>query len=108
MDMAGEILLYWEFTCNTFVKSQRVGSKREMTMPETKSVVEIHGCIVCARVFNILAVYTPDGKLVDCAVTSPGGRCVLDEGQSLVACETHTPQNRNLLQHFREVLNIRR
>jgi hypothetical protein len=64
-----------------------------MTMPETKNVVEIHGCIVCARVFNILAVYTPDGKLVDCAVTSPGGRCVLDEGQPLVACETHTAED---------------
>jgi hypothetical protein len=35
-----------------------------MTKSENKNVVEMHGCIVCARIFNILAVYTPDGRLV--------------------------------------------
>jgi hypothetical protein len=50
----------------------------------------MHGCIVCARTFTILAVYTPDGGLVDCAVTSFGGHCVPDEQQLLVACDTHT------------------
>jgi hypothetical protein len=60
-------------------------------MSENKPVVEVHGCIVCARIFNILAVYTPDGKLVDCTVTSPGGHCVTDERRPLVACDTHTP-----------------
>ena len=61
-----------------------------MTKPENENAVEMHGCIVCARVFNILAVYTPDGKLVECAVTSPGGHCVPDERRPLVACDTHT------------------
>jgi hypothetical protein len=60
-------------------------------MPENKNAVEIHGCLVCARLFNILAVYTPDGKLVDCTVTSPGGQIVPNAQQPLVACETHTP-----------------
>ena len=41
----------------------------------SKDEVEIHGCIVCARTFNILAVYTLDGRLVDCIVTGPGGHC---------------------------------
>jgi hypothetical protein len=59
-------------------------------MSENKPIVEVHGCIVCARIFNILAVYTPDGKLVDCTVTSPGGHCVPDERRPLVACDTHT------------------
>jgi len=59
-------------------------------MSENKTVVEMHGCIVCARIFNILAVYTPDGRLVDCTVTSFGGHCVPDEQQPLVACDTHT------------------
>ncbi len=63
-----------------------------MTQPENKKVVEMHGCIVCARIFNILAVYTPDGRLVDCAVTSFGGHCVPGEGQPLVACDTHTAE----------------
>jgi hypothetical protein len=58
-------------------------------MSENKNEVEMHGCIVCARIFNILAVYTPGGKLVDCAVTSPGGHCVPDQRRPLVACDTH-------------------
>ena len=45
-------------------------------MSENKTVVEMHGCIVCARIFNILAIYTPDSRLVDCTVTSPGGQAV--------------------------------
>jgi hypothetical protein len=61
-----------------------------MTKPENKNAVEIHGCIVCARTFNILVVYTPDGRLLDCTVTSPGGHIVRDEHQPLVACDTHT------------------
>jgi len=59
-------------------------------MSEDKKAVEIHGCIVCARVFNVLAVYTPDDKLVECAVTSPGGHCLPNKGQVLVACDTHS------------------
>jgi hypothetical protein len=63
------------------------------SMSDIKNAVEIHGCIVCARVFNVLAVYTPDGRLVDCAVTSPGGHCVPNEEQALVACDTHTAED---------------
>jgi hypothetical protein len=63
-----------------------------MTKSENKNVVEMHGCIVCARTFNVLAVYTPDGRLVDCVVTSFGGHCVPGERQPLVACDTHTAE----------------
>jgi hypothetical protein len=59
-------------------------------MSENKNVVEIHGCIVCAKLFNLLVVYNPQGKLLDCTVTSPGGQIVPDERQPLVACDTHT------------------
>ena len=59
-------------------------------MSENKTVVEIHGCIVCARMYNILAIYNPNGRLVDCTVTSPGGHCVSDEQQPVVACDIHT------------------
>ena len=61
-------------------------------MPENNSVVEIHGCIVCAKLFNILVVYTPEGKLLDCTVTSFGGHIVPDEHQPLVACDSHTEE----------------
>jgi hypothetical protein len=59
-------------------------------LSENRNVVEMHGCIVCARTFNILAVYAPDGRLVDCTVTSPGGQRVPDERQPLVACDAHS------------------
>lgn len=62
------------------------------SMSENKNVVEMHGCIVCAKIFNILAVHTPDGRLVDCTVTSPGGHCVPDERRPLVACDTHSAE----------------
>jgi hypothetical protein len=62
------------------------------SMVENKITVEMHGCIVCARIFNVLAVYSPDGRLVDCSVTSPGGHCVPDDRQPLVACDTHTAE----------------
>ncbi len=63
-----------------------------MSTSENKNVVEIHGCIVCAKLFNILAVYTPDDKLVDYTVTSSGGHIVPDERHPLVACDTHTAE----------------
>jgi hypothetical protein len=53
-------------------------------------VVEIHGCIVCAKLYNILAVYTPSGRLVDCTVTSPGGHIVPDGNRPLAVCDSHT------------------
>ncbi len=61
-------------------------------MSENNNVVEQHGCIVCARIFNILAVYTPDGKLVDCTVIGHDGHIVPDgDGRHpLVACDIHT------------------
>ena len=61
-------------------------------MSENKKVTEFHGCIVCGRVFNVLVVYTPDGRLLDCAVTDPGSHCVTGERQALVACDKHTSE----------------
>ena len=63
-----------------------------MNTSRNKNVVELHGCIVCAKLFNILVVYTPEGKLLDCTVTSPGGHIVQDEQQPLVACDAHTEE----------------
>ena len=62
-------------------------------MSENEIVVEMHGCIVCARTIKVLAVYTPDGGLVGCTVTSiTDGHCVPDEQQLLVACDIHTSE----------------
>ena len=59
-------------------------------MTENNNVSEVHGCIVCARLFNMLVVYALDGRLVDCSVTSPGGHRVMDEQRPLVACDIHS------------------
>lgn len=61
-----------------------------MSTSENRIVNEVHGCIVCANLFTVLAVYTPEGKLLDCTVTSPGGHIVPDESRPLVACDSHT------------------
>ena len=63
-----------------------------MTKSENKNMVERHGCIVCARTFQVLAMYTPDDELVGCIVTSFGGHCLSGERQPLVACDTHTAE----------------
>ena len=54
-----------------------------------KIVDEIHGCIVCANLFTVLVVCTPEGGLLDCTVTSPGGHIVQKTNHLLVACDSH-------------------
>jgi len=61
-----------------------------MTELENRNTVEMHGCIVCARLFNMLVVYTPQGRMLDCTVTSSGGHRVADEQHPLVACDRHS------------------
>jgi hypothetical protein len=59
-------------------------------MSENTNIVEMHGCIVCGKVFNILAVYSPEGRFLIDSVTRVGGHCIAGEKQPLVACDTHT------------------
>jgi len=59
-------------------------------MPDNTHVMEQHGCIVCGKVYNLQVEYAPDGRLVDCTVTSPGGRRVTDAHWPLAACTKHT------------------
>jgi hypothetical protein len=59
-------------------------------MPENSSVMEQHGCIVCGKVYQLQVEYAPDGRLVDCMVTSPGGQRVQDAHWPLVACDKHS------------------
>jgi hypothetical protein len=59
-------------------------------MSENTEIVEMHGCIVCAKIFNLIAVYTPDGRLVNFSLISSGGQRVQDEQRALVACDTHS------------------
>jgi hypothetical protein len=61
-------------------------------MVENRKVVEPHGCIVCGKVYNVLVVYNPDGKLVDCAPTDMGAHRVPDPDRPLVTCNRHTEE----------------
>ena len=59
-------------------------------MSENTNAVEMHGCLVCARIFSLFVVYAPDGSLVGCTVNNLDGHVVPDERQPLVACNTHS------------------
>ena len=59
-------------------------------MPENHTTGEMHGCIVCGKLYNLYVVRDPLGKFVGCTVMTPGGRVVPDKLRPLVACEKHT------------------
>ena len=61
-------------------------------MAKNANAVEQHGCIVCGKVYNLLVEYAPNGQMVDCTVTSPGGQRVPDAHWPVVACNKHTPE----------------
>ncbi len=59
-------------------------------MSENHTRGEIHGCIVCAKPYELYVVYDPSGKFVDLKVMSEGGRPVRHPTRPLVACNTHS------------------
>ena len=59
-----------------------------MTEKHTKG--EMHGCIVCGKLYQLYVVNDANGKFVDAKVMSAGGRLVPNVGRPLVACEKHT------------------
>ena len=60
-------------------------------MAEAITKGEIHGCIVCGKLYNLYVVYDSEGKYIGSRVMSAGGREVKGAGRPLVACETHSP-----------------
>ncbi len=59
-----------------------------MTEKYTKG--EMHGCIVCGKLYQLYVVNDADGKFIDAKVMSAGGKLVLYAARPLVACENHT------------------
>ncbi len=59
-------------------------------MPDNHTVGEMHGCVVCGKLYQLYVVYNADGKFIGCKVMSPGGRVVPNPARPLVACERHT------------------
>ena len=60
-----------------------------MTDSTTKG--EMHGCIVCGKLYHLYVVYDAQGNYMGSRVMSGGGREVQGAGRPLVACETHGP-----------------
>ena len=59
-------------------------------MAEAKG--EMHGCIVCGKLYQLLVAYDANGKYIGSKVMSAGGREVKDASRPLVACEKHTTE----------------
>jgi hypothetical protein len=61
-------------------------------MSDNRNVMERHGCIVDGKTYDVLVVYDPSGKFIDCKVTSPGGHCIKGYERPIVACDRHSAQ----------------
>jgi hypothetical protein len=59
-------------------------------MPEKHTKGEMHGCIVCGKLYQMYVIYDPDGKFVGSKIMSAGGRSVHNVFHPLVACATHS------------------
>jgi hypothetical protein len=59
-------------------------------MSDTITKGEMHGCIVCGKLYELYVVYDANGRFIDCKVMSPGGKRVRHALRPLVACEKHT------------------
>jgi len=58
-------------------------------MTENKAMGEMHGCIVCGKLYQLYVIYDPTGKYLGSRVMSAGGKEVKDSIRPLVACEKH-------------------
>lgn len=61
-------------------------------MSETKGKSEVHGCIVCGKLYQLLVAYDGNGKHIGSKVMSTGGKEVTLIDRPLVACEKHTDE----------------
>ena len=59
-----------------------------MTEPVTKG--EMHGCIVCGKLYQLYVVYDAQGNYLGSKVMSAGGHEVNGAGRPLVACDKHS------------------
>jgi hypothetical protein len=62
-------------------------------MAEAKG--EVHGCIVCGKLYQLYAVHDSEGNYIGSRVMTPGGKEVKGYGRPLVACDKHSAQEIN-------------
>jgi hypothetical protein len=56
---------------------------------------EMHGCIVCGKLYQLYVVHDAEGKYIGSRVMTSGGKEVKDYGRPLVACERHSDEEIN-------------
>ena len=61
-------------------------------MTDTKAKGEMHGCIVCGKLYQLLVAYGENGDFIGSKVMSAGGKEVIGADRPLVACEKHTDE----------------
>lgn len=61
-------------------------------MSETTAKGEMHGCIVCGKLYQLYVVHNSRGEYIGSRVMSAGGKEVKGAGRPLVACERHTEE----------------
>jgi len=59
-------------------------------MSEAKAKGEMHGCIVCGKLYQLYVVHDSNGKFIGSKVMSAGGKEVKGVNRPLVACESHS------------------
>jgi len=59
-------------------------------MSNTRAKGELHGCIVCGKLYQLLVAYDSNGKYIGSKVMGAGGREVKGATRPLVACERHS------------------
>lgn len=62
-------------------------------MSDTMGKGEMHGCIVCGKLYQLLVAYDANGKYIGSKVMTSGGKEVKGVKRPLVACETHTGED---------------
>ncbi|HEX6269138.1 MAG TPA: hypothetical protein VFZ43_02790 [Anaerolineales bacterium] len=61
-------------------------------MTDTRTKGEMHGCIVCGKLYQLYVVHNAQGEYIGSKVMSAGGKEVKGAGRPLVACERHTEE----------------
>ncbi len=59
-------------------------------MTENHAKGEMHGCVVCGKLYQLYVVHDAQGKYMGCKVMTPGGKVVPNPDRPLVACERHS------------------
>ena len=58
-------------------------------MAENTSRVEMHGCIVCGRLHNLLVISSSSGKMIDCMVMDSSCHTLFSNDHPFIVCNEH-------------------